>query len=144
MKIAIPVAEGRLAMHFGHCQEFRIIEVDTTTNKILGGSSEVPPPHEPGVLPKWLHEKGVNVIIAGGMGNRAQGLFAENGIEFAHRNVTVYLPPENQGKGTGEGAQKDNSGDQPDKKIAEAAAAAAAAAIQAEEDAKKKLEPQKK
>jgi small-conductance mechanosensitive channel len=47
--------------------------------------------------------------------------FQENGIEFAHRNVTVYLPP-------GE------SGAAPDKKFLEAGAAAAAAAQQAEEE----------
>ncbi|MBW1742672.1 MAG: ATPase, partial [Deltaproteobacteria bacterium] len=40
-----------------------------------------PPPHEPGVLPKWLGDLGVDVIIAGGMGSRAQGLFGENGIK---------------------------------------------------------------
>jgi len=41
----------------------------------------VPPPHEPGVLPRWLHQQGTNVIIAGGMGARALELFAENGIK---------------------------------------------------------------
>jgi hypothetical protein len=40
-----------------------------------------PPPHEPGVLPRWLHEQGANVIIAGGMGQRAHQLFADSGIE---------------------------------------------------------------
>ena len=40
-----------------------------------------PPAHEPGVLPKWLHELGAQVIIAGGMGSRAQQLFLENGIK---------------------------------------------------------------
>jgi predicted Fe-Mo cluster-binding NifX family protein len=39
-----------------------------------------PPPHEPGVLPAWLHELGVNLIIAGGMGQRAQQLFTQNDI----------------------------------------------------------------
>ena len=73
-----------------------------------------------------------------------QESFRKNGIEFAHRNVTVYLPPENKGTGSGEGSETDNSGGRPDKKLAEAAAAAGAAAIQAEEDALKKLGPQKK
>ena len=40
-----------------------------------------PPPHEPGVLPKWLHAQGVSLIIAGGMGQRAQAIFVENGIQ---------------------------------------------------------------
>ena len=41
----------------------------------------VPPMHEPGVLPRWLHENNVNVIIAGGMGQRAIMLFNQAGIE---------------------------------------------------------------
>ena len=41
----------------------------------------VPPPHEPGVLPSWLHQLGADVIIAGGMGQRAVGLFDEKGIK---------------------------------------------------------------
>jgi len=73
-----------------------------------------------------------------------QESFRENGIEFAHRNVTVYLPPENKDTESGGGSEADNSPGQPDKKLAEAAAAAGAAAIQAEEDAKAKLGPGKK
>jgi len=77
-KFAIPVAEGILSMHFGHSKEFAIIEVDNNTIK----TKEIlkPPPHKPGVLPKWLNELGVNVIIAGKMGDSAIGLFNQNGI----------------------------------------------------------------
>jgi moderate conductance mechanosensitive channel len=64
--------------------------------------------------------------------------FAENGIEFAHRNVTVYLPQEENQAAPGEGPGEDKDGaapaTAPDKKILEAAAGAAAAAIQAEEE----------
>ena len=81
MKIAIPVAEGKLCMHFGHCEQFALIEADGKTKKILGRQMLTPPPHEPGVLPKWLKEQGANVIIAGGMGQRAQQLFVAEGIE---------------------------------------------------------------
>ena len=80
MKIAIPMAGGKLCMHFGHCEQFALLEADEKTKKIAGTTLLTPPPHEPGVLPRWLHEQGANVIIAGGMGQRAQSLFAENGI----------------------------------------------------------------
>ena len=58
-----------------------------------------PPPHEPGVLPKWLQEQEVGLVIAGGMGQRAQQLFAEKGIrvvvgapvESPETLVTQYL-----------------------------------------------------
>ncbi len=81
MIIAVPTAEQKLCMHFGHCEQFALVEVDETKKEIIKTEYLVPPPHEPGVLPKWLHEKGANVIIAGGMGQRAQGLFQQNGIE---------------------------------------------------------------
>jgi small-conductance mechanosensitive channel len=56
-----------------------------------------------------------------------QESFRENGIEFAHRNVTVYMPPETA----------DTQNGKIDKKVAEAAAAAAIAAEPAEEEQKK-------
>jgi ATP-binding protein involved in chromosome partitioning len=80
MKIAIPVANQQLCMHFGHCETFAVLTVDSSTKKITGREDLVPPPHEPGVLPRWLGEQKVNVIIAGGMGQRAQQLFAEQNI----------------------------------------------------------------
>lgn len=89
MKIAIPTAGGRLCMHFGHCEQFAIVEVDSEARSIVGTTPLTPPPHEPGVLPRWLHEQGAAVIIAGGMGQRAQSLFAQNGIE-----VVVGAPAE--------------------------------------------------
>jgi predicted Fe-Mo cluster-binding NifX family protein len=89
MKIAIPVANGRLSMHFGHCEQFALVEADETSRKILQTQVLVPPPHEPGVLPAWLHQQGADMIIAGGMGARAQALFARNGIQ-----VLVGAPAE--------------------------------------------------
>ena len=79
--IAIPVAGGRLCMHFGHCEQFAFLDVDTAGKEILNSREIDPPFHEPGVLPRWLHNQGVNLVIAGGMGGRAQGIFAENGIK---------------------------------------------------------------
>lgn len=79
MKFAIPLANGKLTAHFGHCQEFALVEVDG--NEIKKTETLVPPPHEPGVLPNWLHQLGADVIIAGGMGQRAVGLFVEKGIK---------------------------------------------------------------
>lgn len=76
---AVPVAGGKLCAHFGHCDQFAIVE--TENGQIKGKTMHTPPPHEPGVLPAWLHEMGANIIIAGGMGSRAQGLFTQNGIQ---------------------------------------------------------------
>jgi predicted Fe-Mo cluster-binding NifX family protein len=81
MKFAIPLAEGKLCAHFGHCECFALIDTDEKNEKILSRVDAVPPPHEPGVLPRWLSELKVNVIIAGGMGQKAQLLFNENSIK---------------------------------------------------------------
>lgn len=81
MKIAIPIAQGRLSLHFGHCEQFAMVDVNEAEKTIRDTEYLSPPPHEPGVLPRWLHEQGANVIIAGGMGQRAQTLFAQNGID---------------------------------------------------------------
>lgn len=81
MKMAVPVENGRLCNHFGHCENFALLDVDTAKQAILRREDIPAPPHEPGLLPAWLQERGVNVIIAGGMGSRALGLFAERGIQ---------------------------------------------------------------
>ena len=89
MKIAVPTAGGKVCMHFGHADVFTIADVNDETKRIVSTTEATPPPHEPGVLPRWLAEQGVAVIIAGGMGQRAQGLFADSGVE-----VVVGAPPD--------------------------------------------------
>lgn len=81
MRIALPTTDGRLCMHFGHCERFVLVDVDLEKREAIATREAVPPPHEPGVLPRWLAEQGAGVIIAGGMGRRAQDLFAASGIE---------------------------------------------------------------
>lgn len=80
--IAIPVTNGMLDEHFGHCKQFAIIE--TNDHKILNSSEIEAPPHQPGLLPKWLAEKGVTDVIAGGMGQKAIQI-------FNHHNVNVFV-----------------------------------------------------
>jgi len=89
MKIAIPMANGRLCMHFGHCEQFALLEIDKEAGAVVGSEMLTPPPHEPGLLPRWLHEQGAALIIAGGMGQRAQQLFQQRGVD-----VIVGAPAE--------------------------------------------------
>ncbi|GJQ64167.1 MAG: hypothetical protein SCALA702_32200 [Melioribacteraceae bacterium] len=85
-KIAVPVDEsGLLDGHFGHCKFFAFLDINN--NEIVSEEKVAPPPHEPGILPPWLAEKGVTDIIAGGMGNRAIQLFNNSGV-----NVFVGAP----------------------------------------------------
>jgi len=81
MKIAIPLVGGKLSPHFGHCENFAFVDVDKTGGTILQRTDVEAPPHEPGLLPAWLREHGVNMIVAGGMGIRAQEFFTQMGIE---------------------------------------------------------------
>ena len=81
MKIAMPVAEGQLCTHFGHCESFQFFDVDPDTKDVKKMEIMNAPPHEPGLLPKILGEQGVSVVIAGGMGVRAQDLFNQRGIK---------------------------------------------------------------
>lgn len=77
--LVVPVSGGKLSAHFGHCEQFAFIE--TQNGKILETDMRNPPGHEPGVLPSWLYEQGADVLIVGGMGERAQQLLREKGIE---------------------------------------------------------------
>ncbi|RLC59484.1 MAG: ATPase [Chloroflexi bacterium] len=81
MRYAVPVSNSKVAVHFGHCQHFALFDVDEAKGVILNKESMPSPGHEPGLLPIWLAEQGVSVVIAGGMGSRAQALFRENRIE---------------------------------------------------------------
>ena len=81
MRYAVPVSSGRVATHFGHCEHFALIDVDEEKKEIVGKETIPSPGHEPGLLPMWLAEQGVSVVIASGMGSRAQSLFRQNRIE---------------------------------------------------------------
>lgn len=79
MKIAIATDKGKVSSHFGHCEGFIVYEVDK--DKVTNRESVPNPGHKPGFLPVFLKEKGINVIISGGMGVKAQQLFSDNDIQ---------------------------------------------------------------
>ena len=79
MRIAISTDGGSVSAHFGRCPSYTLIDIED--GKVVGRREIPNPGHSPGFLPGYLGERGVTVIIAGGMGPRAQDLFAENGIE---------------------------------------------------------------
>ena len=78
-KFAVPTVNDMLTPHFGHCEKFAIVE--TEDNNILSLGFVDPPVHQPGVYPGFLAAQGVDIIIAGGMGMKAQDLFTQNNIE---------------------------------------------------------------
>lgn len=89
MKFAVPTYQGKLCAHFGHCEAFALVDTDAN-GKVINETYVTPPPHEPGLLPPWLSDQGVNCIIAGGMGSRAQQLFAQQGVKVVTGAVGEY------------------------------------------------------
>ena len=79
MKIAIPVENGLLCSHFGHAPQFAFVNIEN--GKVGSSSIEIPPPHEPGVLPRWLNENGVTHLLCGGIGGGAVNILQAAGIQ---------------------------------------------------------------
>lgn len=80
MKIAVACEGENVSGHFGHCAEFRIFTVEN--KEITGSELAVNPGHKKGFLPNFLNDKGVEVIIAGGMGQGAREIFNDKKIEI--------------------------------------------------------------
>ena len=80
MRCAVPITDGMVSSHFGHCEEFALFDVDEQKREILARAVVASPGHQPGLLPEWLAEQGVSLVIAGGMGSRAQNLFQQSRI----------------------------------------------------------------
>ncbi|MBN2322218.1 MAG: NifB/NifX family molybdenum-iron cluster-binding protein [Spirochaetes bacterium] len=79
MKIAISTDGKMVSAHFGRCPSFTMLEIED--GKVTQRSDVPNPGHEPGFIPRFLHEQGVQCIVAGGMGRRAQDLFSQTGID---------------------------------------------------------------
>jgi predicted Fe-Mo cluster-binding NifX family protein len=79
MKIAVATEGDFVAEHFGRCSTYTIADVvdGEPQEKTVVAS----PKHEPGRLPRFLADLDVSVVIAGGMGPKAQALFQEEGIQ---------------------------------------------------------------
>ena len=82
MRIAIPLSDGQLSRHFGHSEQFLFIDTDNEMRAVLGRVIETAPEHAPGLLPRWLVERGVNVVIAAGLGGRASEQLAANTVQM--------------------------------------------------------------
>jgi len=81
-KVAIPIENGILSGHFGHAKHFSLVHV--TNGEIVKEETLVPPPHEPGVLPRWLSDIGTTDILAGGLGQQAIQILLRH-------NINVYV-----------------------------------------------------
>ncbi len=105
MKIAVASAGAQVTQHFGHCENFIVFDAE---NGAIVGQETIPNPgHRPGFLPNFLADRGVNVIISGGMGGGAVEIFNERNIEVitgaaggASQAVERYLAGELRSTGS--------------------------------------------
>lgn len=96
MKIAVAAAGTTVSDHFGHCEDFLLFDI---ADGVITGEERVPNPgHRPGFLPNFLADRGVTVIIAGGMGAGATDVFNQRSVDVivgvqgdARTAVEAYL-----------------------------------------------------
>ncbi len=72
------MAGGKLSLHFGHCEQFVVVDIDG--GKIIKEALYNPPEHQPGTYPRFLAGKGVNDVVVGGIGQKAIDIFNQNNI----------------------------------------------------------------
>lgn len=96
MKIAVTYENGNIFQHFGHTENFKIYEVEN--NKVL--NSVVAPTNGQGhgALAGFLKEKGVDLLICGGIGGGAINALGSANIQVlpgangdADKAVEAYL-----------------------------------------------------
>jgi predicted Fe-Mo cluster-binding NifX family protein len=77
-KLAMPLDQGKLAEHFGHSRLFHFFEIED--NKIVNSYAKEPPPHQEGVIPRWLAEEKASDLLVGGIGPKAVEILYAHGI----------------------------------------------------------------
>ena len=105
IRIAVASENEMVTEHFGHCEGFMIF--DTENNRIMKSETVANPGHKPGFLPNFLADRGVTVIISGGMGRGAIEIFNERNVEVvvgasgaASAAVEAYLQGSLQSTGS--------------------------------------------
>lgn len=76
----MPVSNNRLMPHFGQANEFMLLNVDQDGRVAKEETIKVTP-HSCGTLPGELAKRGVNVVLAGGMGMGPRMSFQQSNIE---------------------------------------------------------------
>lgn len=89
MRIAISVVEGKgldsaVSHHFGRCPYYVLVDIENgEIQEVRSVENPFVQSHQPGMVPGFIRDQGVDVMISGGMGRRALGFFEEYGIDVA-------------------------------------------------------------
>ena len=104
MKIAVNYENGMVFQHFGRTEAFKLYEVED--GKIISSSIIGSNGTGHGALAGLLNDKGIDVLICGGIGGGAQAALSERGIELcagasgdADEAVKAYLRGELENTG---------------------------------------------
>ncbi len=81
VRIALPWGSDDFCSHFGGASHFYLIEVESCTGQVLSHDLHSAPEHKPGAYPAWLARQEVNIVLAGGLGERALALLTRAGIQ---------------------------------------------------------------
>ena len=81
IKIAIPLDDkDKPFAHFGHAPKFAFITADSEKKVIIEKEEMTPPPHEPNIIPQWLIENKADVVLTGGIGEKAEAMLKNNKV----------------------------------------------------------------
>jgi len=89
MKIAISTEDKNgldslVSHHFGRCPCYVFVDVkDQKVQTVEGIDNPFAQQHQPGMVPEFIHNHGVDVMLSGGMGQRAISFFDQYGIRVA-------------------------------------------------------------
>ncbi|MBN2569348.1 MAG: NifB/NifX family molybdenum-iron cluster-binding protein [Deltaproteobacteria bacterium] len=79
--------QARVSRHFGRCSHYVLVDVeDNSVKEVATIENPFHKAHEePGRVPSFIRDQGVDVIIAGSMGGQAMGFFMGFGIQTVTR-----------------------------------------------------------
>lgn len=119
MRIAVTYDNGEIFQHFGHSEQFKVYEIENgkiASSEVIGSEGQ-----GHGALAALLDDKGIDVLICGGIGGGAQAALQERGIELcagasgdADEAVEAYLKGElvNTGANCDHHGEGHNCGDE--------------------------------
>lgn len=81
MTIAFPTEDGTsIHHHFGGAPQFAFVTLEEDGSSIT--RLEQAPPHKPGAIPRFIADQGATILVAKGMGERAQAIATQRGVQL--------------------------------------------------------------